>query len=720
MLTAGGDQHLLVAAASRIGDAYDSLDDAGRRVADEMAGECLAPASDPRDHGPVLADAGAGHRRTAQLLAAAGGSDLREAARRLAVWAEPVVAVADLQRRLDGWLPAGVCSAPVAALTRRLCCDAAGLARTSWSTHAVSVAALKAFARTAMDSADDAGLIDEDALRQTAAERGWNGGVYEALVEVCGFERLFGSLATRRNRLSLSKAALLDLQRSASRHEVAALTRLSAEQTAMAFATCESIVRTGYNRWAAHRDPQFVRFAGAVAALGDDVGLIDAPLLKRVAAGQGWGDRLDEWIAYAGYVRLNDQLTTASTQRAKVKAAVRYHGSGARIEQVAETAGLSVRAATSAARNIESVRVAAGKCELVTRRRSLAEMARDNSDDVGIVNIEGFTAAAAAHGHDGDVDELAAQCGLVELFGKLAVKNATDAAVKAVLLALGRPAGVAELAKLTGRSPKAVSHALTETASIVRVGPRWAVDTEDGALGDFAAAAAAAADDVGLIDEPALQEFADLRGWSDRYGDLVAACGLARIQGRLALDDTRRAAIKAALLAAGGPATTRAIAAAAGVTASAAANTLGTMASVTRIRPSVWATTDLAGGAYARFGAALALCSDDAGLIDEARLRDIAQEQAWGMSVDELIESCGLPRLHGTLATDATAAAAAKGALMELNRPATLYELADITGYRYGTINSALSRVRSVRWISRGARAQRGLLAVCDPEQPSS
>ena len=46
----------------------------------------------------------------------------------------------------------------------------------------------------------------------------------------------------------------------AARHGVAGLTGLTAEQDAMAFATCASIVRAGYNRWAAHRDPRFVRF----------------------------------------------------------------------------------------------------------------------------------------------------------------------------------------------------------------------------------------------------------------------------------------------------------------------------------------------------------------------------------------------------------------------------------------------------------------------------
>ena len=668
----------------------------------------------------MLADPGPGQRRTAQLLTAAGGGDLQDSAQRLGVWADPVVDVSELQRRLGVWLPDGACAAPVAALTRRLLCDAAGLARTPWSTHAVSVAALEGFARAAMGVVDDADLIDESALRHATGTWGFDGRVFDAFVEVCGFERVFGILAKRLNRFSLSKAALLDLGRGASRHEVAALTGLSAEQVAMAFSTCTSIVRIGHNRWAAHHDPRFVRFVGAVAALGDDVGLIDEPLLSVLAAEHGWGDYLAEWVAYAGYARLNYQLAMGDTQRARVKAAIKRCGDGASIEQVAEAAGLSVRAAASAARKVGSVRIAAGVCEIVVQHPSLVELARVNADDVGLVNMDGFRAAAAAHGHLGTVDELAARCGLVELFGRFALKETTDGSVKAALLDLRRPAALAELAALTGRSAKAVSHALTETVSIVQVGRRWAVDTDDGVLGRFAAAAAAAADDVGLIDEEALRDVAASRGWSDRYGDLVAACGLAHVGGRLAVDDTHRAAIKAALLNLRRPATTRELAAAAGMGAAAAANVLVAMASVTRIRPTVWVTTDLAGGVFARFGAALGLCSDDVGLINETALREIAQHQGWGVSVDDLIELCGLPRLHGTLAMEATAAAAAKAALVELGRPATLHELSEVTGHRYGTINAALARVGSVQWISRGGRAQRGLLAVRDPAQASS
>ena len=114
-----------------------------------------------------------------------------------------------------------------------------------------------------------------------------------------------------------------------SRHEIAELTGLAAEQVGMAFSTCASIVRTGYNRWAAHRDPQFVCFAEAVAALADDVGLIDEPRLRALASKRGWVDTLDDFIAYAGYVRLGEQLAMSDTNRAKLKAAVRHHGGSA-------------------------------------------------------------------------------------------------------------------------------------------------------------------------------------------------------------------------------------------------------------------------------------------------------------------------------------------------------------------------------------------------------
>ena len=715
-MTTGDGNRGVLAAAARINAAHARLDAVDRRVADEGLSDYPAPATDPKLAGPVLADPGWIHRRAARTLTAAGGEDLQDAAERLAAWAHPVVALSDLNERLTAWLPDDTAQAP---LVRRLLCDAAGLVATPWSTHAVSVAALEAFARAAMDLVDDAELINEQALHRTAPQQGL-GDVVEALSECCGFQRLFGHLAVRRNRVSLSKAALLDLGCSASRHEVAKLAGLSSEDVGLAFTTCASIVRTGYGRWAAHNDPRFVRFAAAAAELADDVGLIDEPRLKALASTHGWDNALTEFIVHAGYVRLNEQLAMSDTNRSKVKAAVKHHEGSALIEQVAETAALTVTAATSAARNIASLRLAKGVCQIVTPQRlSLAELARANADDVGVVDAARFAADAITHGHKGSLNEIAARCGLVELFGRVALKDSTAAAVKAALLDLRRPASRGELAALTRRSPKAVSHALTETASIVQVGQRWTIDTADGVLGEFAAAISNAADDVGLVNEQALRSFAHQRGWSDRFDDLVDACGLVRVEGRLALEQTDKATTKAVLADLGRPATSQELAAATGQTASAVANVLTSIASITRIRPSLWATTDLADGAYDRFGAALRLCSDDVGLINETRIREIAQQQQWKIPVDELIEDCGLPRLHGTLAMDTTAAAAAKAALLELDRPATLHELAEITGYRYGTINSALSRAGSVQRITKGARAERGLLAVCDSEEPS-
>ena len=717
MTTGDGDPRA-VAAAARINAAHARLGAVDRRVADEGLSDYPARATDPRlGGGPVLGDLGPIHRRGVRTLIAAGGDDLQDTAGRLGAWAHPVVTLTGLNERLAAWLPDDT---EASLLVRRLLCDAAGLATTPWSSYVVSVAALETFADTSMGLVDDAELIDEDALRRAAAKHGWDGAVVDALCEVCGFERLFGSLAARRNRFSLSKAALLDLGCSASRHEVAQLTGLTAAAVGMAFSTCASIVRVGRNHWAAHRDPRFVLFAAAAADEADDVGLINEQRLRRLASQRGWDDSLDAWTAYAGYVRLNDQLAMSDTNTAKVKAAVKHHGGSASIEEVAETAELSVKTADAAARNIGSVRLAKGTCRIVAPHHpSLVELARANSDDVGIVDVDRFAADAAAHNYQGAVDELAARCGLVERFGSLALNDSTAVAVKAALLDLRRPAKTGELAALTGRSPKAVSHALTETPSIVQVGRRWIIDTVDGALGEFAAAAAADADDVGLVNEQALRAFAHQRGWSDRYDQLVAACGLERVGGRLALDDTRRAAVKAALCNLGRPATTTELAAAVGGAARDVAMVLATITSVTRVRPSLWVDTDLAGGVFARFGAALQLCCDDVGLINETQLNEIAQQQNWNLSVGELVEACGLPRLHGSLAMVDTVAAAAKAALVALGRPATLHDLAEITGHHYGTIRNAVARVRSVQRTSRGARAERGLLAVRDPQSPA-
>ena len=262
------------------------------------------------------------------------------------------------------------------------------------------------------------------------------------------------------------------------------------------------------------------------------------------------------------------------------------------------------------------------------------------------------------------------------------------------------------------RTPKAVTHALTNSHTIVRVKPHgWAVDT-DGQLAEFAAAAAACSDDVGLIDEQRLRHITNQR-WPGRFDSLTAACGFERVAGRLAAANTAKAAAKAALLTLGRPAASKEIADATGLTAGRAATALATITSVVLVRPSVWAES---GGIFARFAAALRLCRDDVGLIDETRLRAIAGEQGWEMSVDELIDTCGLPKLHGSLAMADTAPAAGKAALLALGRPATLHELATITKQTYNNLRNSLERCESVQRITPGTREGAGLLAVREKE----
>ena len=714
MTGAEGDRGVL-AAAARISDAYASLSGAMRRVADQHLIHYPVLATDPKLPGPALPEAGAVQRRTVQLLTAAGGGDLYDAAERLAGWAGPALKTAALTRRLEEWLPDTTELAGPVALTRRLVCDAAGLATTPWSIHAASVAVLDRFAPTAMALADDAELIDERALREADAVWGGDDIVFEALVEVCGFERVFGRLAVRRNRLSLSKAALLDLGRSATSHEVAQRTGLAAADAALAFTTCDSIVRTGYGRWAAHNDPRFVAFARTAAELTDHAGLIDEPRLVEAASRHGWDDTLDAFMAYAGFVLLNGQLAASDTNRAKVMAALVDHGA-ATIEEIAEASGLSTTVVAATARRLEGVRTQAGLCWITDDPPTLPALARAHSDDVGLVDIDSLAAAAAAHGYETSVEQLAEHCGLVVVFGRCALKASTAAMVKAALLELGRPATVAELKTLTGRSPKAVSHAVVETPSIVQVAPKcWTVDT-DGALAEFAAAAADRCDDVGLVDEVGLQAFAAERGWSHRYDALIERCAMVRVSNRLAVSETVRAAVKAALSDFGRPATSREVALVVEMTAGRVAATLQSIASVTRIGPSMWVTDELADGAFVRFGAALWLCSDDVGLIDDTRLSQIANEQQWQIPVDDLVAMCRLPRLHGSLAMADTAAAAAKAALLELQRPATLNELAAITGRSYNNIRNALEGCESVQRVSAATYGHSGLIAVRDPQ----
>ena len=168
------------------------------------------------------------------------------------------------------------------------------------------------------------------------------------------------------------------------------MTDLTAADVAAAFGTCESIIRTGRNRWAAHRDPRFALFARTVAELADDVGLTDEDRLRRTASKGGWADSVDDFIAYGGYVHLSGQLAVSDIHRARVVAALVHLGGSARIESVAETAGLSTDAVMSATAKCRTVTKTRDELRLVAQQLSLSAVAGACADGDGLVDVDAF------------------------------------------------------------------------------------------------------------------------------------------------------------------------------------------------------------------------------------------------------------------------------------------------------------------------------------------
>ena len=149
----------------------------------------------------------------------------------------------------------------------------------------------------------------------------------------------------------------------------------------------------------------------------------------------------------------------------------------------------------------------------------------------------------------------------------------------------------------------------------------------------------------------------------------------------------------------------------AGLAAKRTASALASIDSLALVGPAMWVAEDAHGGVFAEFAAALALCRDDVGLIDENHLEEIAAEHNWPRPVEELIDMCGLPRLSGRLAI-ADTAAAAKAILLDLGRATTLDELQNMSGHSYSAILNGFARCESVERISAGKRGYSGLIGV--------
>ena len=144
---------------------------------------------------------------------------------------------------------------------------------------------LQQFAAAAGPCRDDVGLIDEPScagsLRPAAGRD-----LFDKLVEACGFVRLNGLLSAKANNLAAVKAALLCLDRPAKLDEVAHLGNLDRRQVVTTSKSAESLVVVSPGMWVAAeaRGGVYARFAAAVQANQDDVGLIDEQRLAAIAA----------------------------------------------------------------------------------------------------------------------------------------------------------------------------------------------------------------------------------------------------------------------------------------------------------------------------------------------------------------------------------------------------------------------------------------------------
>ena len=361
-------------AASRIGAALAVMPAGQRRSAHAALKQPLSTISDPRSPRPVHLSVPAEHTRAFKALAEAGGADLRDAAQRLAQWADPVVSVRRLQHRLARSLPPGQVGEATALITRRVLCDSAGLVLRPGARHAASFDAVAGMARAAKRGSDDAGVIDEDALTAWAAGRGWDQHL-ESLAEACGFVRLSGRLAFRVNRLCATKAALLSLGTAASPDEIAQVAGLDKRSVALALTTCNSIIAVGPQMWAVapcsraeapapdrtediapDRTEDIAQaLVPAARALADDAGLIDRGALAHLAERHGWPGSIEDLVQRCGLVTVAGMLATKATNATAAKAALLGLGGCASTAAVAEAAAMKPRSVEGALRRCASV-----------------------------------------------------------------------------------------------------------------------------------------------------------------------------------------------------------------------------------------------------------------------------------------------------------------------------------------------------------------------------
>ena len=111
-------------------------------------------------------------------------------------------------------------------------------------------------------------------------------------------------------------------------------------------------------------------------------------------------------------------------------------------------------------------------------------------------------------------------------------------------------------------------------------------------------AAGQIADDVGLMDEEALRDHLPSGEWNAFFPQLIERCEFHRIGGRLALRDTAKARVKAALLKIGRPATKEEIAAVSEIDPDRVGGPLSNIPTLVRVDKTRWGLADWTDDAY--------------------------------------------------------------------------------------------------------------------------
>ena len=164
-------------------------------------------------------------------------------AERLAPISRPV----DLDRQLGDVFEG--CDHTAVPVARRMLRNRLGYrAKGALDLNADAVQAVHVLRSSARELPDDAGLLDEEALRSLLPDPSWTKH-WDLLVEACGFHRIDGLLGLRNTKKARVKAAVLNIGRIASREELAARCGLPRQRTVSYLSALPSVARADRTRW---------------------------------------------------------------------------------------------------------------------------------------------------------------------------------------------------------------------------------------------------------------------------------------------------------------------------------------------------------------------------------------------------------------------------------------------------------------------------------------